>query len=150
MTMTTALLGKLLTVTVWANVATLVPPFAEVWFTHHLESWAPALNTLLLIVLTVVARRNGTRTDQVHESVHSTAQVALTAAQAAAEAERVTKAIGGWLRENGIADSPPPPRPIPPAPGEPQTAGPPPAAPAPAAPPPAPSCPPSVSGRWGA
>jgi hypothetical protein len=141
--MTSALLGKLLTVAIVANAATVVP-FGEAVFTHHVDTWAPVLNTVLLIVLALVARRNGARTEQVHDSVHSTAQVALTAAQAAAEAERVAKAIGGWLRENGIADSPPPPRPIPPAPGDPQTAGPPPATPAPA-----PSSLPTLSGRWG-
>lgn len=71
----------------------------------HLDIWAPAANTLLLIGLAFLQRRTGQRVADTHQSVHDTAVTAAQAAEASAaaatsasEACRVAKAIGSSIR----------------------------------------------------
>jgi hypothetical protein len=91
-------LGKLLTGLIAANVAALLGDI--VVSTHGIDwaAWAGPVNTLLLIVLAIVARSNNQKIDSTHDSVHETASSAASAAEAAAEACRVAKAIGATLR----------------------------------------------------
>lgn len=71
--------------------------------------WAGPANTALLIVLTLVTKRNTQKLKKVHEDVSSAAAAGLAAAEAAAhaavasrDAARVSKDIGGMVRRNQI------------------------------------------------
>jgi hypothetical protein len=80
-----------------ANVAAVASLAAQtIW--DHADVWAPAVNTALLVVLAILARRNSTKIDEAHASVHQTAWTAAKAAEAATEAARVAKAIGATIR----------------------------------------------------
>lgn len=75
----------------------------------HLDLWAPAANTLLLIVLAYVSRQEhkasrqerkaiSEKVDSVHESVSHGAAAAASAATAAEASARIVKEIGGAMR----------------------------------------------------
>jgi hypothetical protein len=107
-------IGKVILGLIGVNLATVIASLGA-----HLDAWAPFANTLLLIVLAELARRNGHKIDDTHQSVHATARTALSAAEASAEAERVVKAIGGSLRPNDTTQPPHRDIPEPPAGGPP-------------------------------
>jgi prophage DNA circulation protein len=56
------------------------------------------LNTALLILLTFLAQRNGSKVEAVHTKVDHAANAAASAATAAADAARIAKDVGGVLR----------------------------------------------------
>lgn len=90
-------LAKVFAAVLGLNMMALVGMVATgVW--DHADVWAPVANTMLLIVLAVLAKRNSNKIDLTHESVHDTARTAASAAEAAAEAARVAKAIGSTIR----------------------------------------------------
>jgi hypothetical protein len=74
----------------------VISALATVW--DHVDVWEPFANTLLLVFLAWLARKNSHKIDATHDSVHKTAQTAAHAAEAAAESARVAKAIGSNLR----------------------------------------------------
>lgn len=95
-------LSKLTALLIGVNVAI---EFGSTIF-DHLDTWAPTANTLLLIVLAIVAHRNSVKIDDTHTSVHATANTAAAAAVAATEAARVAKSIGSTLRQEQVPARP--------------------------------------------
>lgn len=72
----------------------------------HLDLWAPAANTLLLIILAYTSKRErkviSEKVDSVHESVSHGAAAAASAATAAEASARIVKEIGGAMRSVNV------------------------------------------------